>query len=88
MRTFFISFGDSARLELMKMPDVSQEGSPAQLGYAHIAFQTGSRKKVDELTARLKKDGYSVMSGPRTTGDGYYESSVYDANGNVIEITE
>jgi len=57
-------------------------------GYIHVAFSVGSREKVDELTARLKADGYEVVSGPRTTGDGYYESCVVAVEGNQIEITE
>ena len=28
-----------------------------------------------------------VTSGPRTTGDGYYESCVVAVEGNLIEIT-
>ena len=56
-------------------------------GYAHIAFSVGSREGVDELTARLRNDGYEVTSGPRFTGDGYYESVVLDGEGNRIEIT-
>ena len=56
-------------------------------GYAHTAFSVGSKKKVDELTERLKSDGFEVVSGPRTTGDGYYESCVVAIEGNLIEIT-
>lgn len=47
----------------------------------------GSREKVDELTAALQADGYEVVSGPRTTGDGYYESCILDVEQNQIEIT-
>ena len=43
---------------------------------------------VDELTRQLQKDGYQVISGPRTTGDGYYESCVVVVEGNLIELTE
>lgn len=56
-------------------------------GYAHIAFSVGSQKKVDALTAELKDAGYEVVSGPRTTGDGYYESCIVAVEGNQIEIT-
>jgi lactoylglutathione lyase len=42
---------------------------------------------VDALTARLRADGYRVLDGPRTTGDGYYESVVLDPDGNRIELT-
>jgi lactoylglutathione lyase len=57
------------------------------VGYHHISFSLGGRKKVDKLTSELSKDGYSVISGPRTTGDGYYESCVVAVEGNLIEIT-
>ena len=56
-------------------------------GYAHIAFSVGSREKVDALTERLRSDGFKVVSGPRTTGDGYYESCIVVIEGNQIEIT-
>ena len=56
-------------------------------GFIHIAFSVGSKKKVDELTEILKIDGYEVISGPRTTGDGYYESCIVGIEGNQIEIT-
>ena len=59
----------------------------ARTGYAHIAFSVGSKEKVDALTAELKTDGYEVVSGPRTTGDGYYESCIIAIEGNQIEIT-
>ena len=56
-------------------------------GYIHLAFSVGSKEKVDELTEILKNDGYEVLSGPRTTGDGYYESCILGIEGNQIEIT-
>ncbi len=33
------------------------------------------------------RDGYEVISGPRTTGDGYYESCIIGPEGNLIETT-
>jgi lactoylglutathione lyase len=57
-------------------------------GYAHLALSVGSREAVDALTERLRADGHRVLSGPRTTGDGYYESVVADPDGNPVEITE
>ena len=56
-------------------------------GYIHLAFSLGSKEAVDELTDRMKKDGYEILSGPRTTGDGYYESCIVGIEGNQIEIT-
>ncbi len=88
LRTYFLDFAGGCRLELMHRPDAAERDRKlAQMGYIHLAFSTGSREHVDALTARLKADGYAVISGPRTTGDGYYESCVLDAEGNQIEIT-
>ena len=87
-RSYFISFADGARLELMTKPKmVDQEKSLNRTGYAHIAFSVGSKERVDSLTAELKDAGFEVVSGPRTTGDGYYESCIVDLEGNQIELT-
>ena len=87
-RSYFLSFDDGSRLELMSKPKMSDPPKNlARTGYVHIAFRVGSREKVDELTAALQADGYEVVSGPRTTGDGYYESCILDAEQNQIEIT-
>ena len=56
-------------------------------GYSHIVFSVGSIEKVDALTAELKADGYEIISGPRTTCDGYYESCIVAVEDNQIEIT-
>ncbi len=87
-RSYFISFEDGARLELMNSPDMTDsEKAMRRTGYHHLAFSLGSKAEVDELTARLSADGYAVISGPRTTGDGYYESCVVGVEGNIIELT-
>ena len=87
-RSYFLEFEDGARLELMCKPGMDNAPKPlARTGYAHIAFSLGSRDAVDALTAALRADGYAVASGPRTTGDGYYESCVVAVEGNQIELT-
>ena len=87
-RSFFITFDDGARLEIMKKPEMDELDKPLnRTGYIHLAFSVGSKEAVDELTVRLKADGYKVVSGPRTTGDGYYESCIVGIEGNQIEIT-
>lgn len=88
-RSYFLSFEDGARLEIMKKPQMEDgEKSLNRTGYIHIAFSLGGKEAVDELTEKLKKDGYTIASGPRTTGDGYYESCIVGIEGNQIEITE
>ena len=90
LQTYFLSFPDSGtRLEIMTRPGLSvREDKSMNEGFIHLAFSVGSKEKVDELTERLVKDGFRCLSGPRTTGDGYYESVVEDCEGNLIEITE
>ena len=87
-RSYFLSFSDGARLEIMNHPYMSDDDKAlTRTGYIHLAFSVGSQENVDELTKRLKADGYEVVSGPRTTGDGYYESCILGPEGNQIEIT-
>lgn len=87
-RSYFLTFSDGARLELMTKPDLTDSGDLLnRFGYAHLAFSLGSKEAVDALTERLKQDGYPVISGPRTTGDGYYESCILGFEGNLLEIT-
>ena len=83
-----MEFADGARLELMNCPAMEDgEKTLARTGYIHLAFSVGSKEAVEELTLRLKKDGYEVASEPRITGDGYYESCIIAFEGNQIEIT-
>jgi len=87
-RSYFLSFDDGARLEIMNKPSMdNSEKSLVRTGFIHIAFSLGSKAAVDELTAKLKSDGFEVVSGPRTTGDGYYESCIVGIEDNQIEIT-
>ncbi|MFT9078488.1 VOC family protein [Ethanoligenens sp.] len=87
-KSYFLTFDDGTRLEIMKKPQMEdREKKLARTGYIHIAFSVGNKEKVNALTAKLKLDGYDVISGPRTTGDGYYESCIVGIEGNQIEIT-
>ena len=87
--SYFLTFDGETRLEIMNKAEmVDAEKNLTRTGFIHIAFSVGSKEKVDALTAQLKADGCEVISGPRTTGDGYYESCIVDIEGNQIEITE
>jgi lactoylglutathione lyase len=88
--SYFLSFSDGARIEIMKtsvLHPLDTEPGARRMGFTHIAIQLGSEQLVDELTKRIKDDGYPLLDGPRRTGDGYYESVVLDPDGNRIEIT-
>lgn len=87
-QSYFLTFDGGSRLEIMTRPGLDDpEKTLTRTGLIHMAMSVGSIEAVDELTARLAADGYEVVSGPRTTGDGYYESCVVALEGNQIEIT-
>lgn len=86
----YLSFTDGARIEVMRtttLNPVAIEPGAQRMGLTHFAVALGSETLVDELTQRLRQDGYPVLDGPRKTGDGYYESVVLDPDGNRVEIT-
>lgn len=88
--SYSLTFESGARLELMSAPSIHacpQRVHANEAGYAHLAISVGSRERVDELTASLRAAGVPVVDGPRQTGDGYYESAIFDPDGNRIEIT-
>lgn len=88
--SYFLGFESGARLEIMEIEGLNISNRDSTLNYsglAHFAISVGAKDEVDALTALLKADGYIVLDGPRTTGDGYYESCVLDPEGNKIEIT-
>ncbi len=84
----FLSLGEGARLELMRVPGLLPRAGPdPRVGLAHLAVAAGSRADVDRVTAELEAAGHPVIGRPRTTGDGCYESVVLDPDGNTVEIT-
>lgn len=85
--SYFLTFEDGCRLEIMNRSNAEAVKEKDALGLSHIAFSVGSKQEVNELTERLRNDGYTIKSEPRVTGDGYYESVITDYEGNTIEIT-
>ena len=86
--SYFITFEDGARIELMQNPEIAAKSAQkTPSGYAHIAISLDSKEKVDKIAQTLKADGYEIQSGPRVTGDGYYECCFSDPDKNSVEIT-
>ena len=74
-KSYFLSFDDGARLEIMQKPGVeAQTENQMRTGFIHMAISVESKEQVDKLTETLKHDGY-------------YESCVVAVEGNLIEIT-
>lgn len=86
LRTYFLSFAGDARVEIMQRPGHEEYPAPERAGWIHAAFTVGTTSDVDDLAARLSRDGFQITNGPRVTGDGYYEAVVIDPEGNEIEI--
>ena len=89
LRTYLLSFPDGgAKLEIMSRPDtVDIDPSEKNIGFIHLSFSVGSKEAVDGKTVELRNAGYAVNRGPRTTGDGYYESCILGPEGIQLEIT-
>ena len=87
--SYFLSFPEGARIELMHMAERTTEADSIEglTGYAHLAFSVGSEADVERMSAQFVKDGFTVIDGPRRTGDGYYECAIRDPEGNTLEIT-
>lgn len=88
--SYFLSFDEGCRLEIMNIPDIPTNKNDVLAQYTgiiHFAVSVGSKDKVDSLTEKLRNDGYEVIGEPRYTGDGYYESVILDPEKNRVEIT-
>lgn len=85
--SYFLSFETGTRIEIMQKPQLDQNANKEKIGLTHFAFSVGSKEEVDRLTSLLETNGVLILSYPRTTGDGYYESLIADPDGNQIEIT-
>ena len=87
LKTYFLTFDNGCRIEIMTKENLNEISKELNnIGYIHLAIQVESREKVDELTKQLENDGYKIISMPRTSGDGYYESCIRDPENNQIEI--
>jgi len=88
--SYFLSFENGARIEIMHRADIADQIKNRGMiqGLTHLAISVGSKDIVNDLTEKMRHDGYEIHGEPRTTGDGYYESVVLDPDGNLIEITE
>ena len=87
--SYFLSFETGPRLELLAMPEITQnvnDSTQQYTGLIHFAFSAGSKEKVNQLTEQLRANGYLIAGESRTTGDGYYESVILDPEGNRIEL--
>lgn len=89
--SYFISFETGARLEIMSMPGIPDNANDRvinqYLGIIHLAFGVETRNEVEGKAEELRLAGYPILSGPRKTGDGYYEFETLDPDNNRIEVT-
>lgn len=85
--SYFLAFTSGSRLEIMHRPQLKNSEPTPSVGLAHFAFSVGSEEEVDRMTKLLNNEGYPPIDGPRRTGDGYYESTFHDPDGNIVELT-
>lgn len=89
--SYFLTFESGARLEIMSKPGIPDNANDRVVsqhkGIIHLAFGVGTLAEVDEKAAQLRAAGYQILSGPRRTGDGYYEFETLDPDSNRLEVT-
>jgi lactoylglutathione lyase len=89
--SYFLTFASGARLELMQMGTVPENRNDTittqHLGIIHLAFGLATKAQVDSKAEELRRAGFTILSGPRQTGDGYYEFETLDPDKNRLEIT-
>jgi lactoylglutathione lyase len=90
-QSYFLTFQSGARLELMSMPNIPGNTNDRVVkqhkGIIHLAFGASSIAEVEEKAIELKAAGFPILSGPRKTGDGYYEFETLDPDHNRLEVT-
>ncbi|KRL84781.1 VOC family protein [Ligilactobacillus apodemi] len=84
--SYFVTFDSGSRLELMAKQHLSPRIADS-LGYAHLAIAVGTKEAVNAYVEKFLAAGFPLLSGPRTTGDGYYEAVIQDPEGNLLELT-
>ncbi|MCS0537047.1 VOC family protein [Citrobacter portucalensis] len=84
--SYFVKIGEEIAIELMTKPRlIGQQPDNNRCGWVHLAISVGGNENVDAIAMQAQGQGI-LVSGPRTTGDGYYEAVIKDPDGNLIEI--
>ena len=89
-QSYFLKFEGEVSLELMQKVNIPANINDVYeqfMGLNHFAISVGSEQAVNEMTEKLRNDGFGIIGEARWTGDGYYESVVFDPEKNRIEIT-
>lgn len=84
--SYFVKIGEEIAIELMTKPGlIGQQPDNNRCGWVLLAISVGGNENVDAIAMQAQGQGI-LVSGPRTTGDGYYEAVIKDPDGNLIEI--
>lgn len=84
--SYFVKIGEDIAIELMTRPGLKPRlPDNNTVGWVHLAISVGGAASVDAMATRAQEQGI-LVSGPRTTGDGYYEAVIQDPDGNLIEV--
>ena len=58
-----------------------------KVGYSHFSIEVENKDEVDRLTDYFIEQNVQFEKVKEQYDDGFYESSVLDPDGNIIEIT-
>jgi lactoylglutathione lyase len=86
---YFLSANEGvARLELLSRAEMPLGKTDREATcLVHFSLSLGSQKAVEAALSKVSALGCAVLGEPRWTGDGYFEASFLDPEGNMVELT-
>jgi lactoylglutathione lyase len=82
----FIKICNSLKIELMTRNDLSIQNLEERVGYSHLSLEIDTKEEVNKLTDFFIKENIRVEKNKEQYEDGFYESSIRDPDGNIIEL--
>ncbi len=82
----FLSAFGGKYLEIMTRPNLPKAHEKNRVGHSHISIEVESKKEVDRLTQYFTELNVPLEKIQEQYDDGFYETSIFDPDGNIIEI--
>jgi lactoylglutathione lyase len=82
----FIKICSNITIEFMTRTNLTDTGRPEATGYSHFSIEVESKEEVDILTDYFIAEKVHLEKVKEQYDDGFYERSVLDPDGNIIEI--
>lgn len=83
--SYIMKFDEGPKIELMTKPEiVDEKKNRNRTGYIHICIKLDSMEKLEEVIAKMKKDGYEILYEPATNGGREVRAITFEDN--ILEV--